>query len=308
MKKNIIILIVSILFISLIASSLIAYAGSFKQEISLEEKTTQELQYIDNRLITILGQFNGLYMEDYDLQLSAKKTSPEEQQSEETNTQTESNSQTGSSSNTSQSNNESTSNTSNNMNTTNNNQVNQTQNRILLYQGKYPTNWEFIQLEAEKLYQTWNTVSLDLNTLNVDSNLILSFSDYMNNATQNIKNRDKAKSMIAFTNMYQLLPQYIKSYSNGNQKTIISEIKSNVVVSYTNITTGNWDKATQNLVQAEQLFSNMLNTININYENQTTMNQTYILINELKRAVDIKDREIFYIQFQNLISKMQLLN
>ena len=50
--------------------------------------------------------------------------------------------------------------------------------------------WEEIQKQTEGLYQTWNTVSIDLTSLNIDGNLVLKFSDYLNESMQNIEKQD----------------------------------------------------------------------------------------------------------------------
>ena len=61
------------------------------------------------------------------------------------------------------------------------------------------------------------------------------------------------------------------------------------------------------LTETEKQIANILNTVNENYENQTTMNQCYIIVNELRNAVNLKDKDIFYIQYHNFITKMGIL-
>ena len=60
MKKNVIIIIVSIIIVILVLSSLVVFASSGKKELTLEEKVTQEIKYVDNYLVSMLGDFNGL--------------------------------------------------------------------------------------------------------------------------------------------------------------------------------------------------------------------------------------------------------
>ncbi len=37
------------------------------------------------------------------------------------------------------------------------------------------------------------------------------------------------------------------------------------------------------------------------------MSQCYISINELKKAVGLQDKEIFFIEYRNLMSKMEII-
>ena len=125
--------------------------------------------------------------------------------------------------------------------------------------------WEEIQKQAEKLYQTWNTISIDLISLNIDGNLVLKFSDYLNDSMQNIENQDKEKSMEAIANLYQLLPQYSKSYNPNSRESNVLQIKSNVITAYVKSLNNKWGEAKNYLTEANNLVSNLLNSVNQNF-------------------------------------------
>ena len=166
------------------------------------------------------------------------------------------------------------------------------------------TDWKLVEKQIEELYQTWNTISIDLLSLNVDGNLILSFSDFLNSSTQNVKKQDKVKSMESIFSLYQLLPQYSESYSQNSKETNLLKIKTNVVASYVNVSNDKWQEAKIQLTEANNQFTNLLNSVEQSFENQTAVNQCYILINELNKAVELQDKDIFFIEYQNLIEKM----
>lgn len=162
-------------------------------------------------------------------------------------------------------------------------------------------------LQVEQIYQIWNTVSLDLHNLNIEGNSILAFSDGLNNSTQAIKNKDKAKAMEELAKLYELLPKYVQTYEPEAQKTKMLAIETQVVSSYVSVTNEKWQEAATTLTETEKQFANILNTVNENHENQTTMSQCYIIVNELRNAVNLKDKDIFYIQYHNFITKMGML-
>jgi len=182
-----------------------------------------------------------------------------------------------------------------------------TQSGVLANQGKYETQWETIQTQIENLYQTWNTISIDLNSLNVDGKTILAFNDFLNNSTQSIKKKDKSKSMNAVVKLYQLLPKYSKNYKFDSKETKILEIKSSVVTAYVDVSNEDWSAAKKQLSGATTQFTNLLNSVGQNFQNQTLVNQCYILVNELNKAITLQDKEIFFIQYQNLMEKMDIL-
>lgn len=299
MKKSFIIIIIITILVILGLFSVIVFAKTQQEEPTLEEKVMQEIKYLNNYTISLLGYFNDLTVGNAVFQSSTQGTDLEEN---------ESNVKELSENNTTDVNNASNSNGNNGQNNNSNqsNSSSETQNNILQKDGKYKTNWTNIKQQIEELYQTWNTISLDLHALNIENQLILDFNQILNNATQYIKDEDKIKSMKELLKLYQLLPQYLQSFQPDSQATNIMMISSNIVAAYVNTTADEWDEAGKQLDEAEQKFSNLLNSVTV-LENQVTMNQSYILVNELKQAVNLKDKDIFYIQYQNLMPKMGLL-
>jgi len=289
MKKNVIVIISAAFFVVLILSSLIVYANSQKEEPILQEKVYQEILYLNNYMVSLLGFFNGITTEDDIL----KENQP----------QIESEINTDFSEETKQENTDDSKNKGDKEKA----QSSSKQNTILSLDGKYTPNWEQIQMQTEKLYQIWNTIAVDLHALNVNGESILAFSNNLNNATKNIKDKKKEAAMNELIKNYELLLEYQKSCEGDSQKSNLLQIQVKVSSGYVNVTNEKWDEAKRDVKEAEQIFSNVLNTVSNNYENQTTMNQCYILVNELRSAVNLKDKEIFFIEYKNFINKIQSL-
>ena len=311
MKKNIIILILTFVIIVCLVGSFIVYAKSEEEKPILQTKVTEELNYLENYLVSILGDFNSLSIQENTIQLKSDKTAGEEQQTEtkqSTNTKQEGTVSPSEETQNSSNKNANSSQGNSEDNTENQNEQPSSANSILAKDGKYSTNWSKIELQIEHLYQTWNTVAIDLHALNIERNSILSFSNFLNSATQNIKKKQKTAAMDDVTKLYDLLLDYKKQYDQNSEKTKLMVIQNYVIQAYTNVTNAKWQEANKQLTQAEKDFANLLNTVIPGQEqNQVIKNQCYILLNELKSAVNLQDKDIFYIQFQNLIPKMELL-
>ena len=310
-KKNIIILILTFVIIVCLVGSFIVYAKSEEEKPILQTKVTEELNYLENYLVSILGDFNSLSIQENTIQLKSDKTAGEEQQTE--TKQSANTKQEGTVSPSEETQNSSNKNANSSQGNSEDNTENQNEqpisaNSILAKDGKYSTNWSKIELQIEHLYQTWNTVAIDLHALNIEGNSILSFSNFLNSATQNIKKKQKTAAMDDVTKLYDLLLDYKKQYDQNSEKTKLMVIQNYVIQAYTNVTNAKWQEANKQLTQAEKDFANLLNTVIPGQEqNQVIKNQCYILLNELKSAVNLQDKDIFYIQFQNLIPKMELL-
>ncbi len=308
MKKNLVI-IISIVIIILILGSLFVYSKSNNNESTLEEKVSDEIKYLNNYLISMLGHFNGLSIGDDAFQTSPQGTQMERQSSDTADSSKQNSEagtgQAGENNGEQQKGNEQ----SKSSQGSKTEEAGNMQSNILANNGKYETNWNTIKSQIEEIYTTWNSVSLDLHGLNVDGGAILSFSNYLNSATQSIKDENKEKSMEQIGKMHELLVQYMNGYRSDEQKKQMLDIESKVVISYINVTGEKWDDAQTNLSQAEQGLANKINTVdNKNEIDKTTLNQCYILVNDLRSAVNIKDKDIFYIEYQNLIDKIGRLS
>lgn len=292
MKKTIIIIIITVIAIIAISSSLIAFSNGNKEDDQLEDKVTQELMYLNQYFVTMLGDFNGLIIGDNRLQ----ETEPKIQTNINTNLSDQADKNQ---------NNQGNDNLQQNSKVEN--KTDTVQNGILKNDQKYEAKWNKIQTEVEQIYQVWNTVSIDLYSLNIDNNSILAFNDGLNKATQAVKNKNKTNAMSELTKIYAKILDYRKAYDKDNRKIDLLTIQYNSVAAYTDVTTGKWDEANEKLTNAEKIFSNLLNTVTNDYTNQATMSQCYVSINELKKAVGLQDKEIFFIEYRNLMSKMEII-
>ncbi len=287
-KKQIIIYVIAIAFIIILIFSIVVYANSQSDEVTLEEKVSTEIDYLSSKLIGILNQFNGFSFIGYDIQ--SKEEQEQTATSKQSNTDAQKNSEITDESNASA-----------------NNSSDNNKNQILAFKGNYPTNWNAIEYQIEEIYHTWNTVVIDLHALNVNSDIILKFSDILNQATEQIKKKDKREAMLQLTNLYALLPEYAKSYQSDPQWANLLQIKSNIIASYSFASNEQWNEAKTKVQEATRLFTERLNSVSNQNQNQATSNKVYILIHELDNAINLKDKEIFFIQYSSMIEKIELL-
>ena len=259
--------------------------------MNLEVKFVKEMQYISNQLISVLGQFNGISIGDYAIQLNASKISSDKKEKENLKDKKEDDEDNKKNE------------AKESINDDKPKEINQDQNYILSQVGKYESNWKFIEEQIENLYQIWDNICLDLLEVNLDSKQITKFTDCLNSSLKWIKEKNKNEAMNNIVQLYKLLPEYCKTALGENEKTISFEIKAKVTEGYVNVSNDKWSEAIKNIEEAEMKFRNIIN----NNESKILLNQSYIIINELKKAVEIQDKEIFFIQYKNLISRIQLV-
>ena len=106
--------------------------------------------------------------------------------------------------------------------------------------------------------------------------------------------KTKQKLWHGLSKVYDYLPKFIND--NETYKNII-ETKSYIIKAYSKLDKQNWDDISNDMQKAIDSYSNLMKNTNIDTNKQYSMNKAYVMINELKNAVDIKDTSIFLIKY-----------
>lgn len=273
---------------------------------NLKSKVTEEISYLDSKLIAMLNQANGISLENYIVtaeEVSEESNSSQDKSSSSNKSQEDSkDSSQDSDENSEQTTNSSTSGSSSGQNNTNNVKYKMESNEILL-QNRDP-DWASIKSEIEKLYSSWSTIVLDLYKENVNNQDILNFKADLDVATQSIKNEDKVQTLNNLAKLYSYIPKYVSSISDDTKANSVYKTKESILNAYASIEQDNFTEVQKQLLEAEQSFLPILNNISSNQNNQTEINKIYVLIKEMQNSLDKKDKEIFYINYKNLIQQL----
>lgn len=253
----------------------------------LESKVHAELEYLDNKILSILNGLNNILLRNYIVSSYEIGESTEESDNESS----------GVTKNSDETQIEANSNSTDNKDKIN---IHQLKSVGVLTSNK-EANWKKLKSEIEILYTSWNTIILDLYKLNINSEDILKFSSTLDKATMNIREENKEQSLLALSELYSYIPLYTQSYSKDNKEINIQKTKSSVMKAYTAVNSKNWNEVTAQLNNAENSYLNVLNS---NTTEDYNINKGYILLKELQNSISEKDEDIFYIKYKNLIEKL----
>ena len=253
----------------------------------LESKASAELEYLDNKILSMLNGLNNILLRNYIVSSYEIGESTEESDNESS----------GVTKNSDETQIEANSNFTDNKDKIN---IYQLQSVGVLTSNK-EADWEKLKSEIEILYTSWNTIILDLYKLNINSEDILKFSSTLDKATMNIREENKEQSLLALSELYSYIPLYTQSYSKDNKKINIQKTKASVIKAYAVVNSKNWNEVTAQLNNAENSYLNVLNS---NTTEDYNINKGYILLKELQNSVSEKDEDIFYIKYKNLIEKL----
>ena len=277
MKKYIITIIILFAIILLSIGGYFIYANAKTNESNsldmLKSKSISEIEFLSSDIITMMNEINNISYSNF-------KVESKEIEMNDESSQNSIDSQ---------------------------NVINTTQivNDNILNNYKDSTDWTLLKSKIENMYSTWTTVMIDLTSLNVNKDNLLKYNDVLDKITKDFENEDKSSSLIHLADLYNLLELYIKDIGPDNQKVSLFIVESNILYAYSYIEQDNWNKVLEYIGSAKQEFSNIINNQINNVNNIDVINKSYILINELEKNANNKDKNIFYINYSNLMQELE---
>lgn len=294
-KNWLIYIIIVTIMVAIIASIIMIVRSSLNGNIQkLSNKIDDELEYLDKTTLAMINQLNNLKTTD---EIQIKRTSVGETSQ---NIMSNSNEE------------ESTSSSSKSTEDSKSNNENQNiekyyieYNSVLL-RDTNTVDWNDLENQAENLYDSWVTITLDLNTMNVSSDDILSYNTNLDNLMISIKDKNKVNSAICLANLYSLVPKYMSETSEDQPKIQIGYIKSDILSAYSLLDTEKWNYITNLLGSAESKLTEFMNGgYNLSSMRQAKVNKAYVLLKELIKSSNEKNKDLFYLKYISLIQELE---
>lgn len=300
-----------IIMVTIIAVTVVVTVNNKKT--NLNEKIISEIDYLDKTMIVMVNKLNNLQTSD---EIHAKRTSVEissqnnimtdsSKSGEEGNSNSKGSKMGGTDSSGNSGSEQGAGNTGDSSTSTEKYQI---QNNAVLLRNTSDIDWNELQNQAENLYKSWTTITLDLNTMNVTSDDILAYNTNLDNLMISLKEKNKVNSAICLANMYSLIPKYTNEISNDTAKSKLENVKSNIILAYSIVETNRWDDVLKLLGQAEtDLTELMTMKENLSTIRKSKINKAYVLLKELIKSSNDKNVDIFYLKYINLMEELDNL-
>jgi len=170
------------------------------------------------------------------------------------------------------------------------------------------TNWSSLQKNLERLYNYWNSVILDLNSLNIEKKYLTDFGKKLDNLTISIKIQDRQESLNNLIELYKNIIYYAEKLNYNEIYVKIIYAQYNLLMAYSNVETGNWTLTHEYVLIASENMLNVVNSMEIDMYSQYNVNQAYIALRELENLINIKDLDLFYLKYSIAIEKIKNLS
>ena len=168
-------------------------------------------------------------------------------------------------------------------------------------------DWTSCKNEAELMYTSISTITLDLYRLNVAQEDILNFNKDVDNLTVSLKEENKQLTLDNLVKIYEYIPKFAQSIVDDTLYKTLLETKLNVFRAYAKLDSGDWTGINTNMVDAINVYATLLTNTEIDASKQTSINKGYVMLNELKNAVDIQNSSVFLIKYKNLLEEINNL-
>lgn len=286
-----------ILLCTILTCFIFVLSGCSKEDEKLINKAEQEIGQLEDKMIAMMNNLNKISFSNF--VLVEQKVEGDNGNSNESGSETQSSSkEQGSSSSSSGS-----SQNENNSNTKESTKF-ELKNSGVLVNENQEIDWDSIKINAELIYATWPTVVVDLHELNVKNEDILNFSTVLDQVTLSIKEENKITTLNNLASLYAFLPDYRSQISKDNERINIDYTKACVLNSYALVEQEKWEEMRVQLQNAIQYFSNVMNSIETNKQSQSRISKIYILLNELNNSIDVKNKELYYIKYKNVMQEL----
>lgn len=294
-KKYFIIFICVIIFLIVIFTSVAILSNTNPN--SEKDKITEEINYMETKIIGMLNSLNNIPFSSSALleqnSIKGQKNSNNDSNSESQNEITQNSQLSNSTSDSSESE------TSKNTDYTKYN----VEFQNILISSNQEIDWDYLKNSVSVLFESWPTIMLDLHSINIKNEDILTFSNNLDLLIVNIEKQDKKATLNSLAILYSYLPVYLEQYSDDIQKINIENTKSKIINAYVLLEEETWDKMQSEIAKAEEHFRKVINSIEQDSQG-IDISKTYLLINEINNAINLKDKKLFYLKYKNVMESI----
>lgn len=173
--------------------------------------------------------------------------------------------------------------------------------------GEYLTekeiNWEDISKEVKEINISIDSIIQDLSELDISNEDILALRNEVNSLIISAGNKDEYSLLQRASYLYSLLPNYLEKYSDDKNQVDVMKLKSLVLSSFVQANFLEWDTAKETIILAEAKYNEMMNNVDYMREYSHNLNKVYVLVEELKNAIELQEVELVKVKYINFIEK-----
>ncbi len=165
-------------------------------------------------------------------------------------------------------------------------------------------NWDNILEDEKQINETLETIILDLSEINISKEDLVLLSSELNDLLMITLSENETGLLSQLNNLYTFVPKCLDQFSNDKNEVKEKNLKSIVLSSYALANGKNWAEAKITIQTAVDQYNTMMNDVDYMQAKSYKLNRVYVLLGEVKNAIDIENLELLNVKFVNFIEKM----
>ena len=321
MKNYKILSFICLLVILIIAGVTIykSYANK-NEDINIKTKTKAEIEHLDSTLLNLFNELNNIQFENYKISTNKinQKTANdgttssggESSQSGESSSDSSSQGSSGEQgssqggSNSKISSEDSGGNGAASSEAKNNEKYKLEETGILT--NNEDIDWNKIKNEIENMYTSLSGMTLDLYQTNTNNQDIINFNREYDNLTTIVETENKQDTLEQLSILYDYVPKFADNCIDDNMEKSVFRIKNYIFKAYSIVDVDDWNSVANNVDLAIREISQLLTSTDKDIqEKEYNINKAYVVANELKNGIVLKDRNVFLIKYKNLLEELE---
>lgn len=166
--------------------------------------------------------------------------------------------------------------------------------------------WSELKEKTEKLYTTLPLIYSELKELGVPEEDIEKFSNIIDNMAVAVINEQKDELMDNIVNSYSYIPQFAKKCEEDMNEKIIY-LKYLLLVCYKDVNKNEWDSLENDINNLKISYSNLKQSKELDKNKEVNLKKGESIIDEMRNCVNVKNQEVFFIKYKNLMQELNLL-
>lgn len=307
MKKYRKFLFLFVIIIAVVLGVFLYTSISKENNVSPEEKSLSEIEYLEKKMVTLLNQLNNIESRNYNLSVSKITENEESSQSQSEGSSDKQNSEESGSGSSGESNKDEQQEGGSNVQSDEEDNEEYTLKEEGILDNNGQIDWEDIKAEVENLYSQIPTITLDLYSLDIAKEDVLGFNQELDNLTISVQEENKENTLSNLSKIYEFIPRFLEKITDNMTYKAVINTKNELFKAYSKLDSGNWDEISNDVTNTINIYSNNLINTNTDANKQYSINKIYIMLNELQNAVKLQDRAIFLIKYENILEEINNL-
>lgn len=277
----------------------------------LKDKINTEISYLDNELIEMANGLNNISYSRYKLSASEGESSKSSSKNNESSSGNEeskenSNSQEGESQNNKDGKQDENEKQSNSFGEGESSKLfSMNSNNIL--DRDMQIDWSKYKDKIETLQNILTVVEIDLKEVGISEEELAMFSNSLDVLTISIENEQKDETLKNIIFIYELITKFVETYDKNNGYKDILIAKYNLLICYRDVNMNNWENLEKDLTNLKLCYSNIENQKEKFNGKEKNLKNGAQIIEELKNSIQLKNQEVFYIKYRNLMQELGLI-